>query len=488
MDRHQRIYSVIIIVFCFFLQNTLLHAQSMEEEYEAFLRQRVAEMQEFKNNRDKEFANFLKENWTAYEALPGVKKSTPGPEKPIVYSPPKEVVPEKQKETPKTPKKQDVPKKKDEDKSPSQPSKRVETKNGNLKFYGGTYSIQLPNIKTYLPNVTEKMVSEAWSNIAKANYEPMVTSCLQLKKDLQLNDWGYIELAKSVANVLTSSKDSNESTFVQAFILLQSNYKIKMGTVNQRLGILMATKQDLYDVSFSNIQGERYYILPQSRKERIQTILTYKNDYSKASQRIDMNIPEPPLFVESLVERDIRADYSPLSVQAEINMNLMDFYNSMPQTEIPIYFNAAVPPKFSANVLEQFRKQLKGKSEEEQASILLQFLHQAFPYKVDAQQFGYEKPCFLEECFYYPFLDCKKRAVLYAFLIQNLLGLETVLLQYPEHIATAICFNTNVAGDYIVHNGKKFLICDPTYINAPIGSCMPSFKNTKPSVYIYNRR
>jgi hypothetical protein len=62
------------------------------------------------------------------------------------------------------------------------------------------------------------------------------------------------------------------------------------------------------------------------------------------------------------------------------------------------------------------------------------------------------------------------------------MGLDAVLLDYPNHIASAVRFNEEISGDYILLDGKKYLICDPTYIGAPIGMCMDRFKSVAPEI------
>ena len=54
--------------------------------------------------------------------------------------------------------------------------------------------------------------------------------------------------------------------------------------------------------------------------------------------------------------------------------------------------------------------------------------------------------------------------------------MEVVLVYYPgRHLATAVRFdNPNTTGDYLNVDGKKFLICDPTYIGASLGKAMPN--------------
>ena len=128
---------------------------------------------------------------------------------------------------------------------------------------------------------------------------------------------------------------------------------------------------------------------------------------------------------------------------------------------------------------------VQGKNEADAANILINFVQTAFQYQRDEQQFGYEKPFFVEELFYYPYSDCEDRAMLYSYLVRKLLGLDVVLLDYPDHIATAVRFKGNVGGDYVMVGGQKYIVCDPTYIGASIGMTMPQFKTVAAKVLKY---
>lgn len=60
-------------------------------------------------------------------------------------------------------------------------------------------------------------------------------------------------------------------------------------------------------------------------------------------------------------------------------------------------------------------------------------------------QFGREKYFFAEETLFYPLSDCEDRAIFFAILIRNLLGLDVIGLDYPGHIATAVHFSNDVS-------------------------------------------
>lgn len=75
--------------------------------------------------------------------------------------------------------------------------------------------------------------------------------------------------------------------------------------------------------------------------------------------------------------------------------------------------------------------------------------------------------------------------MLYRYLVRELLGLDVVLVDYPNHIATAVKFNVPVNGDYLMVGSDRYIVCDPTYIGAGIGRAMPQFRSTPGKVLRY---
>ena len=151
--------------------------------------------------------------------------------------------------------------------------------------------------------------------------------------------------------------------------------------------------------------------------------------------------------------------------------------------DVPCYAQSCISPKFHERLLSQMGAQLQGLSEQEVVSRLLHFVQHAFAYATDGEQHGYEKPYFIEENFYYPKNDCEDRAILFAFLVHNLLNLDVHLVHYPGHECTAVSFSSPLAnGDGYRYNGATYYICDPTFIGASIGQCMPSYITTKPVI------
>ena len=119
--------------------------------------------------------------------------------------------------------------------------------------------------------------------------------------------------------------------------------------------------------------------------------------------------------------------------------------------------------------------------------MLLNWVQTGFVYEYDDKVWGHDRAFFAEETLYYPYCDCEDRSILYSRLIRDLLNLDVALIYYPGHLATAVCFDQDVQGDAMIINGRKFIVCDPTYIGAPVGAQMPDLEYDKAQAIVLNK-
>ena len=115
---------------------------------------------------------------------------------------------------------------------------------------------------------------------------------------------------------------------------------------------------------------------------------------------------------------------------------------------------------------------------------LLNWVQTAFVYEYDNVVWGDDRAFFPDETLYYPYCDCEDRSILFTRLVRDLLGLKCILIYYPGHLASAVCFTDHVSGDYILVNGDKYIVCDPTYIGASVGYTMPDMDNASAKVIV----
>ena len=173
-----------------------------------------------------------------------------------------------------------------------------------------------------------------------------------------------------------------------------------------------------------------------------------------------------------------------------VNKNLIDFFNTYPQacfngnqtTRWAAYANTPIEQSVKDMLYPPLRKTISSMNEHDAVGILLNWVQTAFEYGYDDQIWGGDRAFFAQETLYYPYCDCEDRAILFSHLVRDLLGLDVVLLYYPGHLATAVAFNTDVNGDYLTWQNRKYVVCDPTYINAGVGRTMPGMNNQQAQV------
>lgn len=486
--RYYRLFALTTALFT----GTMLQAQDYDKIFEDFNTESVQSFEQFKNKADSEFESFLRESWKAFEAQPAIPvPSRPEPPKPVVFdknapTPPisKIKVPEKTSTpTPQPPVVPIVPPKVEPTYKPTQKE---------ISFYGNTISIDIAAILSLkLQGISENDIADAWKEVCKRPYEKLISDCIAIKEQYDLPDWGYLLLTHEIGEQLYSKNRSNEITFMQMFILCKSGYKAKLAKIDNRLKLMVATDGTIYATPYLRLDGDKYYVYNPTPNCSNQ-IYTYRKNFSDAKNQVSLAIRTTPKFAAQDYEREISATVTDtkgkeqkVTCRTRVNTNLIHFFADYPQCDVPTHYRTPLSTELEQSLYPTLKELISGKTQADAANLLLTFVQNAFSYQTDDQQFGYEKPFFADEVFYYPYCDCEDRAMLYSNLVSKLIGSETVLLDYPGHIASAVHFTETVNGDKVITpSGKEYLICDPTYIGAPIGRAMESYKSVSPDIIV----
>lgn len=368
--------------------------------------------------------------------------------------------------------------------TPSSPLYTAQAGRSKITYNGQTlYFSDALKSKCRLNGLNENSIADAYEALCRSDYQPLLADCAQIRKDLRLNDWGLFTLVKAIADTYCATAD--ESIVMQQFLLNEMGYKARMArkATGDKMLLFVATDCKIYARPYITLEGRNYYNLS-GDNARCQFYMCRK-DSPKAKHSVGMRLEEAPLFPGSVASSTHQAKGSVAKVTVDVPRALMDFYKNYPQCDYSVYFNAPVNAAMENRIVSSLAPLIQGKSETEAANLLINFVQTAFRYQTDEQQFGYEKPFFVEELFYYPYSDCEDRSMLFSYLVRKLMGLDVVLLDYPNHIATAVRFEGNVGGDYLMVDGRKYTVCDPTYIGAPIGTTMPKFKTVAAKVLRY---
>ena len=367
--------------------------------------------------------------------------------------------------------------------------------NVSINFYGKKLDFNVDDkLRLKHKGIKETDVADYFKEISKMSKE---TSDLWKQIDayvntMGLNEWGYFCILRSLSESMFSDID-NCVLFSFYMLRNEGGFKVKIarGKDSNKLTLLAVidNSKEVYSYSFFRFKETentslKYYSIYGGGGSK-ESIYTYNNDEQNAGlKQIGLDFHNTLNMGQCDVKRELNIAKINDKLELPYNSAHIAYLNDVPMTVFPIYFASPL----SIEAQRAFNEKLNDIKQEYTSvqfiDIILNFVQTAFDYKTDDQQFGYEKYFYPEEVIAYPYSDCEDRSALFAWLVTTYTDAKVVGLQYEGHLATAVCFcnDVNISGDAFSYAGKKYYVCDPTYINATIGMTMPQFKDKMPKI------
>lgn len=376
--------------------------------------------------------------------------------------------------------------------SPITPVQEVPDNNPQyLTFYYLGTSLQVrksQGVGVTLSGTSENAVADAWERLCAPNFNNMIVDCIKIRSNLKLCDWAYLMMLQALSNSYCGT-NTNEATLLMAYIFSQSGYKMRIGQAGGKLQMLYACQHDVYDTPYYSCDGEKFYAMSNDAEQIRINAARYPKE-----QSLSLWVSNEPkvLFSASPIRVLTSKRYPEMSVKVSENKNLLSFFNSYPTSEVggnfmtrwAMYANTPMCQDVQNELYPQLRRLIGGYSQLDAVERLLNWVQTAFVYEYDDKVWGGDRAFFPDETLYYPYCDCEDRSILFTRLVRDLLGLKCILVYYPGHLATAVCFTEHVNGDYIQVGGCRYVVCDPTYIGASVGHTMPNMDNSSANVIV----
>ena len=370
---------------------------------------------------------------------------------------------------------------------------KVSMATSDFDFYGTPMKVRWGNAEKFKLNGTSKKdISDAFLELTDKGYTNLVHDCLELRKEYKLCDWAYYKMLQNIAEK-ACGKGTNEAIFLQGVLLNQSGYQIRFALEdNTKLHIMSRMDGFPYDRGYLTADGKLFFLMDGCKAKN----LTVCDAAYPGEQMMSLGVAEQPDLKKNLSDkRTVISRFVNVSADMQMNKNLMDFYTDYPtsydgkdmMTRWAYYANTPVSSEVKDKVYPQLKQQIGNAPKLMAANMLLNWVQMGLTYAYDEKVWGHDRAFFAEESLFYPFCDCEDRSILFSHLIRDLLDLDVVLVYYPGHLYTAVCFNEDVTGDYIMVNGRKFTVADPTYYNANVGKTMSKMDNSKAKVILLKR-
>lgn len=352
----------------------------------------------------------------------------------------------------------------------------------NFKFFGNNISVtydKLLSLPVDLP-LTKEIVTDYWKKFVVANSNHLVNQLNVIQNRLGLNDWGFFLLVKACANAIYPNDEPGETLLAWA-LMIRSGFCIKIGFNQLGSSLLYTTSTEIFGVHSVRIDGCVYYI---DKPIYSFPITSHIPNHPGANGSIQMNFKQSLNFSGEIQNKKIvfRWDKKTFDFNLKFNPEEIRFLESYPQTDPVIYFNAPFSLLSGESLAKQFKPILAAMRKEEGAAFLQQFVQKVFTYRPFNDLYGYDRFMFPEELLFKEESNDKGKALLYSWMITNLMNQKAALLEYPGFFSVAIKLDQPMDGDNYDVNGRKYTIADPTFENAPIGLVMKDFYLMKPLV------
>ena len=351
-----------------------------------------------------------------------------------------------------------------------------------FNYFGADCKVRLPEEAGYeIRVVGPDQAQEAWSVLTSGKYDGYINDCVQYRNKMALSDWAMYQFVVLTSKAYFGSDDSDEATLFQMYSLSQLGFRVRLGIQDGHFINLIAVAETVYGRPYMEMDGLNYYRFSDKKTGGGIRLCEFAFPNERTASLKMENLPLLPM--NHTQKKQIKSvAYPHLVADISVNRNLIKFFDTYPVCRWDLFAQASLSKDLKSQLYPVLKRAITGRTEQEAANMLINFVQTGFQYKTDGEQFGREKTFFGDEPFYYPYCDCEDRSILYSILVGDLLGLDVVLLEYPSHIATAVRFNEDIKGDYFTINGTKYIICDPTYIGASIGKCMSTMLNKQAKV------
>ena len=443
-----------------------------------------ADFYEYARVRDDEFSQYLKESWHDYSILETVaEESRAVPDKQPVFD--------------------------DFDNSHARNlsfSKVVETGNSGVvqiksvpgirkpesyeytavkigfRFYGQQISIDYDRLlrEAKTNSVSEDSVSGFWKSFSRSNSNRLVDQLVNYRHSLGLSDWGYFQLVKAVSfHIFNDSRWSAD--LLSWALMVRSGFDMRIAFNQNSTSLLFASENVIFSRQYVLIGQKRFYL---DRQMNSPLLVTFNNSFPDAERMIDLKFYKSLNFGGEIATRRLSVTWrnKKYEIAISFNPNAVDFYHDYPKTEPEVYFGAPVSAVTKEDLIRQLCPIILKMDKTEAVAFLQYFVQTQFnsaPLQLKDNQFN---GCFTEEVLSSNRGDDRAKAVLFSWLIRNLVQLPAIGVHFPGYYSAAVSVEEPLEGDYFLLNRKKYFFTDPTFQNAPIGLIIPEFRGLSPQL------
>jgi hypothetical protein len=351
-------------------------------------------------------------------------------------------------------------------------------KSVKVDLYGHILVFDLPGDIAYRNEqcLNEENLTQSVEKFMKgAQTDSLIHQMENYALQLKMDDMAFLLMLNKVTGYVLKNESDICKTLFKYAVLQQKGFDVFIGYSENAVTLYGRTNIMIDNCLFIERGTKKYFDLSFNQRQQPHTEqLFVMRHQGKKTVPIVMNIISPPAFNAKHTKKVMPFEYDGFVYffTARVNQSLVEYYKDLPTINInTVYLNYGLSAGATGSLVKEIQKATAYMSTTESVNFILQFVQTTFEYKKDEQVYGQEKFSFPEETLMNPYSDCEDKAMLYAVLVNKVLGLKTVALYYKnaQHINIAIQnWNPASKGNFTFQN-HDYIICEPSVKGYSIG-------------------
>jgi hypothetical protein len=347
----------------------------------------------------------------------------------------------------------------------------------SVDLYGHHISVEVnPDVFTAAINYTSS--ENAQISLARliqmSETDSLYTQLINIKKQFGMDDMAFVLMLKKVNDKIWPKASASFKNLVILATLHKHGVDMIAGYSKGDITVYARTNFLIDNCLFIQRGNKIYYDLSFDQRKNVSEEVSLTLPEQSRSLPLVMNMLAPPSFNAKTDKHITPFEYDGFMYYftTRTNASLTAYYRELPTISInTVYLNYGVSEQVRQSLVKEMKRAVKDMRTDVAVDFILKFTQFAYDYRKDEQVYGVEKFSFPEETLSNRFSDCEDKAMLFATLIHEVLGLKSVALYYKDaqHINVAIQSWDSKIGGNIQFNNENYIVCEPTYKGFAIG-------------------
>jgi hypothetical protein len=297
--------------------------------------------------------------------------------------------------------------------------------------------------------------------------DSLVQQMNRYAKELKMDDMAFLMLLNKVSDVVLKNESMDCKVLFKYAILQKKGFDVFIGYSDNAITIYGRTNFMIDNCLYVSHGAKKYFDLSFDQHKQPHPENMFVMEHKGKALPIVMNLITPPAFDAKFAKKVMPFEYDGFLYffTAKVNQSLVEYYKDLPTINIStVYLNYGLSASATQSLVEEMKKAISYMNKTESVDFILRFVQTAFEYKKDELVYGQEKFSFPEETIMNTFSDCEDKAMLYATLVNKVVGLKTVALYYKdaEHINVAVeNWSPKGKGNFSFKN-HDYVVCEPS--------------------------